>query len=135
MKFPLQWIGVVLLATTIDLLVRFGGPADFTRVLWAEAFLFPLTGLALHLVFRSHPRPSALRRALQGVLLWAFLLAGLRAGIWAAGSSVGLANLVVFLVALFVWLGFRFARRRRGLDPADSRALDGQETVRRDDHG
>jgi hypothetical protein len=135
MTFTLQWIGVILIAMAIDLLVRFGGSADFTRVLWAEAFLFPLTGLALHLVFRSHPRPSALRRTLQGVLVWAFLLAGLRAGIWAAGSSVALANLVVFLVALFAWLGSRFARRRRGLAPADSRTLDRQETVRRDHHG
>jgi hypothetical protein len=111
MKLPSA--GVMLAAAAIDLLVRFSGLASFNHVLWVEALLFPLTGLALHLVFRSRPRLSGLKRGLQVVLIWAFLLAGLRSGIWAAGFGVGAANLVIFLVALLAWLGFRIVQRRR----------------------
>lgn len=46
MRFSLQWIGVVLIVTAVDLLVRFGGFADSTQLLWVEALLFPVTGLA-----------------------------------------------------------------------------------------
>lgn len=68
-------------AAAIDLLIRLSGVASFHQVLWVEAFLFPLTGLALYLLFRSHPRLSGLKGGLQVVLIWAFFLAGLRSGI------------------------------------------------------
>jgi hypothetical protein len=103
---------VILLATAIDLLARSGGFADFAQVLWIEAILLPLTGLALNLVFRNRASPPGLARGLQVVVVWAFFLAGLRAGIWAAGFPVGAANLVIFLVALLAWLGLRVWRRR-----------------------
>lgn len=112
MRFTHQWMAVILVATAMDLLVRFGGFADFTQILWVEAFLLPLTGLALVLVFRLHPTPYGFKRGLQVVLVWALLLAGLRAGIWAAGFTVGAANLIIFLAAVGAWLGFRFGKRR-----------------------
>jgi len=112
MRFSLQWVGVILLATAVDLLVRFGGFADFTQVLWVETLLFPLTGLALHWVFHRHPNPSGFRKGLKTALVWAFFLAGLRSGIWGSGFSVGAANLVVLIVAIGAWLGFRLARRQ-----------------------
>lgn len=114
MNLPLQLIGVILTATAVDLLVRFGGFADFTQVLWIEAILFPLTGFALYLVFRANEEPSGFKRRLQVAAVWVFFLAGLRSGIWAAGFPVGAANLVIFLVALLAWVGLRVGKRRRG---------------------
>lgn len=113
MRFSLQWTGVILLATAVDLLVRFGGFADFRQVLWVETLLFPLTGLVLHRVFHFDPNRSGFRRGLQTALVWAFYLAGLRSGIWAAGFPVGAANLVVLIVAIGAWLGFRLGKRRK----------------------
>lgn len=114
MKSTLQWISVILIATAIDLLARFGGFASFTQVLWIEAVLLPLTGSALHLVFRHHASPPGFKRRLQVVAVWAFFLGGLRAGVWAAGFPVGAANVLIFLVALLSWLGFRIMKRRKG---------------------
>lgn len=113
MKFRFQWTGVILSATAIDLLARFGGFTNFTQVLWIEAALLPLTGFALHLVFRRNASPPGSKRGVQVVVVWAFFLAGLRSGIWATGFPVGAANVVIFLVALLAWFGFRIMRRRR----------------------
>lgn len=104
---------MILSATAIDLLARFGGFTNFTQVLWIEAALLPLTGFALHLVFRRNASPPGFKRGVQVVVAWAFFLAGLRAGIWAAGFPVGAANAVIFLVALLAWLGTRIRKRRR----------------------
>lgn len=113
MRLTLQWTGVILTATAIDLLARFGGFANFTQVLWIEAVLLPLTGFALHLVFRGNASTPGFKRGIQVSLVWGFFLAGLRSGIWAAGFTVGAANVVIFLVALFAWLGFWILKRRR----------------------
>jgi len=109
----LQWVLAILAATAIDLLVRFWGSANFNWVLWVEAILFPATGVVLLLLLRSNPRLPGFKRGLQVVLVWAFILAGLRSGIWAAGFPVGAANLLIFLVALLSWLGFRISKNRK----------------------
>ncbi len=113
MRFTIKWLGVILIATAIDLVVRFGGLGDFALVLWVESLLLPLTGLALYLVFRTHPKPSGFKRGLQVVLVWAFILAGARAGIRAAGFDVGIANLVIFLMAVLAALLFWITKRRK----------------------
>lgn len=107
MRFALRWLGVVLIATAIDLLVRFALPFDLSRVLRVEAALFPLTGLALFLLFRSEPRASPGWRRVQIVVIAAFPLAGIRSGLWAAGLPVQRANLVVLAIGIVTWLGFR----------------------------
>lgn len=119
----LQWILVIWVAATVDLLVRFRGSIGFARVLWTEAVLFPLTGLVLILLLRRNRRLTGFKRGLQVVLVWAFFLAGVRSGIWAAGFGVGAANLMVFLVALFGWLGWRVGRASTApdRDPGDTR--------------
>ncbi len=113
MRFALQLLGVVAVATAIDLVVRLGGFASFAQVLLVEAFLFPLTGVALDRVIRCHGRSSGLRRGLEVILVWAFVLAGLRAGIWAVGLPVGTANLVILSVALLAWVGYRIRKRQK----------------------
>lgn len=113
MRFTFQWVSLILATTAADLLVRFGVPGGHSRVLWVEAILFPLAGIALHLVFRSRPRPSGLKSGLQTTAVWAYLLAGIRSGLWAAGFPVAVANLAVLLLALLGWLGSRLMKEKK----------------------
>jgi len=104
MGSALRWIGVIVMATALDLLLRFGVSPGLRAVLWGEAVLFPLTSGALILLRRSRPRSSGLRGALQVILIWAFLLAGIRSGAWAAGVPVTVANLLVLGLAILAWV-------------------------------
>lgn len=116
MPILVQWILVISAAAIVDLLVRFRLSPSFAATLWAEAVLFPLTGVVLLLLLKAGPRLKGFRRGLQVVLVWTFFLAGVRAGIWAMGFRVGTANLVIFFAALFGWLGYRVTgggRRKR----------------------
>lgn len=112
MRFTTQWVGVILAAAGIDLLFRLGIAGSYQSVLWVEAILFPLAGLTLHLIFRSRGRSHGFRGWLQVASVWAFILAGVRSGIWAAGVPVGVANLVILFLALLGWLGSRLRKGR-----------------------
>ena len=112
MRISLQWLSVVLAATAIDLLARFGGSFSFHGVLWVEAFLFPATGVGLLFLLRKAPRLSGFKRTFQVVLIVSFFLAGLRSGLWASGLPVGTANLLVLAGAILTWIGSRVSRRR-----------------------
>lgn len=113
MDTALRWLGVILAATVLDLLLRFGVSPRFRGVLWGEAVLFGLTSLGLLLLHRSRPTPSGGRRVLQVILIWAFLLAGVRSGAWAAGVPVTVANLSVLGLAILAGVAHRIAGKRR----------------------
>lgn len=108
------WGAIVGGATLLDLLVRFGLPFDMTRVLVAEAVLFPATAFAFLLLMRRSPGREGLPRMFQIFLIGGFALAGLRSGLWAAGLPVGIANLLVLAAAILAWSGFRLRRRSKG---------------------
>lgn len=111
MRFTLQWVGIILVVAAVDLAVRFRIEGDYGRVLWVEAILFPLAAFALNLLFRSRGRPSGGQGRFETVVVWAFFLAGIRSGLWAAGLPVGVANLVLFLLAILGWTGSRLRKR------------------------
>jgi len=113
MPILFRWILVILGATAVDLLMRFRLAMSFTAVLWAEAILFPLTGLVLGLLLKASPNLTGFKRGIQIALVWGFFLAGIRSGIWVAGVPVGAANLLIFLSALGGWLAGWAAKRRR----------------------
>ncbi len=109
-----QWAGVVVLATAFDLAGRFLLPFDLMRVMRIEAVLFPLAGIALVLMLRREPRASGWRRTLQWGLVACFLLAGLRALLWAAGAHPLIANITppsVFVLSVLVLVIRRRATR------------------------
>jgi hypothetical protein len=113
MGTTLRWLGVILAATALDLLLRFGASPGFRGVLWGEAVVFPLTSLGLLLLRRSRPIPSGARGALQVILIWTFLLAGVRSGAWAAGVPVTAANLLVLALASVAVIRIAGNRRRK----------------------
>jgi hypothetical protein len=99
MKAWVKWGLVIVAAATVDLTVRFAARFDLARVLQLEAVLFPAAALALLALMRREPRAAGWARAWRVGLILAFLLGGLRAGLWASGMPVHLANLAVLAVA------------------------------------
>lgn len=115
MRTVLKWSGVILAASVVDLLARFGGTFNLTRILWTEALLFPAVGVSLLYLLRGSPPLSGFKRGSQVVIIVSFFLAGLRSGLWAFGMPVGKANIVVLVAAVLVWVGFRIGRSRKGV--------------------
>ncbi len=111
MKPIWKWITLLGIATALDLFFRFGMPFRLTRVLWAEAVIFPAAALAFLLFYRAQPGKTAFRRKVQVVMIAAFFLAGLRSGLWAFGLPIGTVNIVVLVATFLVWAGFRVRRR------------------------
>jgi hypothetical protein len=99
MKSWMKWGLVILAAAAVDLAVRFAVRFDLARVQRAEAVLFPAAALALFALLRREPRAAGWARAWRVGLILTFLLGGLRAGMWASGMPVHLANLAVLAVA------------------------------------
>ena len=106
-----QWAGVVVVATALDLAGRFLLPFDLMRVMRIEAVLFPVAGIVLLLMVWREPSASGWRRTLQWGLIACFLLAGLRAVLWAVGAHPLIAN--VTSPAVFVVSGLALVFRRR----------------------
>lgn len=113
MRTALKWSSVILAATAVDLLARFGGPFNLTRILWIEALLFPAVGIGLIALLKKNPRLSGFKRRVQVLIIASFFLAGLRSGLWASGVPVGRANMVVLFAAVLAWIGFRINRGRK----------------------
>lgn len=105
-----KWTLVVVAAGTIDFAIRFATGFDMVRVVPVEAVLFLVTGVLLWVLLRRRPAAALWQLRLQQVLVLAFWLAALRAGLWAVGLPVATANVViglagVTLVAFAVWRG------------------------------
>jgi NAD(P)-dependent dehydrogenase (short-subunit alcohol dehydrogenase family) len=114
-----RWTAVVVLATAVDLAGRFLLPFDLMQVMRIEAVLFPLAGIVLLLMVRREPRASGWRRMLQWGLIACFLLAGLRAALWAIGAHPLIANITsptVFVLSVLVLVFRRRAARTQALN-------------------
>jgi hypothetical protein len=109
----LQWTLAILTAAIVDLAARIALPFDLRRVLLVETFLFPATGLLLGRLAIRSPARRGWRRTLQWVAVAAFVLAGLRSGLWVAGAPVTIANGVVLAAAVAAWLVARRRTRER----------------------
>jgi len=121
-KYPMRprwrWILVIATATAVDLLIRFAGPFDFRRVMLREAVLFTATGLVLAGLLRFEPMKRGWPRTTRVLLVWFFLLGGLRPILYSLGVPLMAANLTTLIVALgglAVWLLRR--RRQRPAQP------------------
>lgn len=113
----LQWTGVILLAATLDLGVRFGLQPDFSVSLWVEGGIFLVTAAVLFWLYRRAPGRPGWRRSLQVLLVGGFVLGGLRSLLWAAGNPVSRANLKILVLGVVAWA--YFARRRRNTARAE----------------
>jgi len=102
----------------LDLGVRFIVGFEMSRVVAFEAVLFAIAGaLLLWEARRSDGKISGVRR-LDFWLAAFFALGSLRAGLWAAGVEVYVANLVIFAVAAFLGGGLLLRRWKRRRDDA-----------------
>ena len=96
------WRGIVIIvaSTVVDVSIRFATSFHLNTVLCTEAVIFTSAG-ALPLL-ASH-KDGQISFALQRFDLWfalVFLLAGIRAALWAIGFSVGTANLVILVFGI-----------------------------------
>jgi len=122
MKRGLRWLAVLFVAAAVDLGVRFGPGLDFENVLWIEALIFLAAAGVLYRWYRMDPATPGWRRALQAVLLASLVLAAIRAGIWASGQPVTLANGVILGLGVAGWLIWMYRRRARRAAAVESSA-------------
>jgi hypothetical protein len=108
-----RWIFVVMAATSLDLLARFGAAFSFARVMHIEAVLFPVTGAALATLFRYEPGTQGWPRTIRVALVWLFGLGGLRPVLWTVGVPLMAANITTLVVALTGMMIWWFRRRSR----------------------
>ncbi len=91
----------------IELAVRFAIPFELRRVLVVEAVVFLGAGVVSGMLVRRSVQVGW-RYALQWALVGAFVLAAVRAGLWAAGVPVARANQIIGLLGVLalaaVWL-------------------------------
>lgn len=113
----LPWAMLFSAIAVVEVLVRFAAPFSLRRVLVVEAVLFLAAALAALVLIQRPSFSSGWRLRLHWTLVWAFVLGGIRAAIWAAGQPVMRANLVILLLAIVVLIGSRIRRRRRGEQP------------------
>jgi membrane protein implicated in regulation of membrane protease activity len=115
---------VILAATVVDLGARFVLSLRFLDVLRVEASLFLFVATILYIIYRRDPAAPGWRRGLQVFLIASFALAAVRAGVWASGQPVTLANAVILAVAVLTLGISRYRRRVRRRN--DSHTKSGQ---------
>jgi uncharacterized membrane protein YfcA len=109
---------VVVIASVIaDFAGRWALDFDMGRVIPFEALLFLAGGGVLLLAAKRDKPDSARALRLDLWVALAFGLAGVRAGLWAAGMPVYVANLVILVLGIF--LGVRLIRWSRRILPED----------------
>jgi hypothetical protein len=107
-----RWTFLILAVTLADVAVRVATRFSMAWVVPVEAMLFLATSLALWRLHHHAPAPVPWQSTLQRVLVAAFVLAGLRAALWAGGLDVAWANRVVLTVgALLLVLAVVRSRR------------------------
>jgi hypothetical protein len=95
----LLWVATIVAVATVDVAVRFMLAFRLEQVLWAETVLF-LTGGTVLVRLLPHTSTRPWLRMVQLLLAAGFLLGGLRAGLWAAGMPVTVANATIFVAAV-----------------------------------
>ena len=107
----MPWLLLFAIVGIIELVVRFAIPFETRRVLVVEAVLFLGAGVVSGILARRAVQVGW-RYALQWALVAAFVLAAVRAGLWAVGVPVPRANQIIALLGVLA-LGAVWLRRRR----------------------
>jgi hypothetical protein len=106
----MPWLLLFAIVGVIELAVRFAIPFALRRVLVVEAVVFLGAGVVSGMLVRRSVQVGW-RYALQWALVGAFVLAAVRAGLWAVGVPVARANQIIGLVGVLA-LGAVWLRRR-----------------------
>ena len=103
------WLVIVLSVALIDIVGRFVLRFAMGRVIVFESVLFLWACVLVAVATVRYSSKSERARWIERALVVVFGLAGLRVMVWAAGGSVGVANMVVLGVGLMValWLVIR----------------------------
>ena len=103
----MPWLLLFAMVGIIELAVRFALPFERRRVLVVEAVVFLGAGVVSGMLVRRSVQVGW-RYALQWALVGAFVLAAVRAGLWAVGVPVARANQIIGLLGVLalaaVWL-------------------------------
>lgn len=98
---------ILVVVAIVDFVGRLALKFQMSRVALFEALLFAVAAILLIWPTR---RDQVL--LINYWLALAFALGSLRAGLWATGLSVGLANVIVFGVFVLVVIGYVIRHRR-----------------------
>jgi hypothetical protein len=112
LKRPFVVLAAVLVS---DLGVRLLMDFQMNRILAIESVLFAVAGVLLLWSARHDRRATKAVGRLDSWLAIFFALGSLRAGLWAAGLRVGLANLITLGTGVLIAMGYlsrRWMRRR-----------------------
>jgi len=96
---------ILIVVAIVDFVGRLALSFQMKRVALFEAVLFAVAAILL-----IWPASRDRVFLINVWLALAFGLCSLRAALWSAGLSVGLANLIVFAVFLLVLIGYAFRR-------------------------
>lgn len=106
-------LSILVLLALLDLAVRIGSGFDMDVVIPAEAALFLVAAMLSGWMARNADASDPGPRRLDIWLAVCFILAAIRAGLWASGVDVYAANLVILGIGT-VTAAFVLYRRRRG---------------------
>ena len=116
-RISVAWATLFGVIVVAEALVRFAIPFNLTRVLVVEALLFFAAAIVIIILIQQPPFASGWRRGLQRILLWFFILGGIRAAIWASGQPVMRANMAILVFGIVVLIANRIWRRRHRKQP------------------
>ncbi len=111
MHWAWQWSVVFFVVALLDVAVRLGTGFDMVWIVRADALLFLGASLTLLRLQRVRPALAGWQRALQGALMAALALGGLRATLWALGLPLQRANAMVLAAAVIGGAGMLWWRR------------------------
>ena len=112
-------LAIVIVVTVLDIFGRLALAFDMPRIVASEAVLFVAACLLMSVIVTQYQLGSGLLARVERGLAVLFGLGGLRATVWAVGGSVVAANLVAFVAAVALVVGYivgkRVLRRRQAV--------------------
>ena len=104
-------VAIVIVVTIVDIFGRLALAFDMPRVVAIEAVLFVVACLLMGMIVTRYRLASGLLSRVERGLAVVFGLGGVRATVWGVGTSVMTANLVAFVMAVVLVVGYIVAKR------------------------
>jgi hypothetical protein len=111
-RISVAWATLFAVIIGVEVIVRFAIPFNLTRVLVVEALLFFAAAIVIIILIQRSALALRWRRGLRWILLWFFILGGIRSAIWASGQPVMRANMTILCLGIVLLIGNRIWRRR-----------------------